>query len=130
MATSSADSDPNHPQPAIWVRVLFWVYDRFFSGGAYELIRNWMILGIGVLTLLSELAPAVFKTVFLMIILLPVILAALVVKVVPIAASAIGWGERLGLMATDNRISLIAQAIRLVSGGEDVLEHLIELFRR
>lgn len=87
-------------------------------------------MGIGVLTLLSEFAPGVFKTVLLMIILLPVILAALVVKVVPIAASAVGWGERLGLMATDNRISLIAQVIRLVSGGEDVLEHLIELFRR
>lgn len=130
MATSSADSDATHPQPSVWLRFLFWVYNRFFSGSAYELIRNWTILGIGVLTFLSEFAPGVFKTVLLMIILLPIILAALVVKVVPIAASAVGWGERLGLMATDDRISLAAQAIRLVSGGEDVLEHLVGLFRR
>jgi len=130
MATSSADSDTNRSQPSVGLRFLFWVYDQFFSGSAYQLTRNWTIFGVGSLTLLSEVAPGVFKIVLVMIILLPVILAALVAKIVPIAASAVGWGERLGLMATDDRISLVAQAIRLVSGGEEIVEYLIEVFRR
>ena len=130
MATKSADSDSGHPQPGVWLRFLFWVYDRFYNASAFELIRNWVVLGFVVLSLLSEFAPGVFKTILIMIVLLPVILAALVVKVVPIIASAVGWGERLGLMTPDDRVSIAAKAIRLVSGGEDALEHLLEWFRR
>lgn len=130
MATSNADSEKATSRPSIWLRCLFWVYDYFFTGGPYKLVRNWMALAIGLLIILSELAPDVFKTIVLVLVLLPLVLAALIVKVVPLIASAVGWGERLGIVTTDERISLTAQAVRLLSGGEDAIEYLIDLFRK
>lgn len=87
-------------------------------------------LGDVVLSLLSEFEPGVFKTILLVMILLSVVLVALFVKLVPIAASAVGWRERLSLMTTNDRTSIAAKATRIVYGGEDFLEHLIEWFRR
>lgn len=126
----NADRNTTQSKHSVVLGGLFLIYEHFFRGGPFRLVRNWAALITGLLFVLSKVAPGVFKSILVAIVLLPILLAALIVKLVPLLASAIGWGERLGIVTTDKRISLVAQAVWLISCGEDFVEYIVELIRR
>jgi hypothetical protein len=130
MASRDTVSEGTTARPSLWLRCIFWVHAHFFTGPRYDLVRNWIALIAGLLILLAEFTPGIFDTIILVLLLLPFVLVAFVGKAVPIAASAVGWAERLNLFAPDQRVSLVAQVVRLVSGVEDAIEFLIDLVRR